>query len=223
MAPYRHKRDRETLRRLADALSGWLRADLATLERAEPEMPVEDRAADTWEPLVAVADHAAGDWPERARAAALTLTAEADDSGQPSPRVRLLADCRTAFRTDTALPNVTLLERLRADPEAPWVDYGPNRLTAMKPGVLLREYDIRSATIRFSPPVSHAKGYQRIDFTEAWTRYCPGPDAPNRARSSHSAGAAIPAVPPSTSQVRGDEACATGTTQAVPPEKQYRP
>ena len=30
---------------------------------AAPDMPLEDRAADTWEPLIAVADLAGGDWP----------------------------------------------------------------------------------------------------------------------------------------------------------------
>ncbi len=172
VAPYRHRRDRPGLRQIAQDLSAWLRADLDTLEKAEPPMPVEDRAADTWEPLVAVADHAGGDWPERARAAVLTLTAEADDNGQPSNRIRLLADCRTAFGTETALPTATLLERLKADPEAPWADYGPNGLTAMKLGVILREYDIRSGNIRF-PDGTQAKGYQRVDFADAWARYCP--------------------------------------------------
>ncbi|MFG1753371.1 DUF3631 domain-containing protein [Streptosporangium sandarakinum] len=175
VAPYRHRRDRPPLRQLADDLATWLRADLATLEQAEPAMPVEDRAADTWEPLVAVADHASGHWPERARAAVLALTAEADESGQPSPRIRLLTDCRTAFGTDTALPTATLLERLKADPEAPWVGYGPTGLTAMRLGAILREYDIRSANIRF-PDGTQAKGYHRADFTDAWTRYCPAAD-----------------------------------------------
>src|SRR5262249_15850242 len=64
--PYRHRRDRPALHTLALRLSRWLRVDLATLERAEPPMPIEDRAADTWEPLVAVADHAGGHWPARA-------------------------------------------------------------------------------------------------------------------------------------------------------------
>ncbi len=173
VAPYRHRRDRPALRQLAADLSAWLRADLETLEKAEPPMPVEDRAADTWEPLIAVADHAGGHWPERARAAVLTLTTEADNNSETSNRVRLLADCRTAFRTDTALPTATLLERLKADPEAPWADYGPNGLTAMRLGVILREYDIRSATIRFPAPVGQAKGYHRVDFTDAWARYCP--------------------------------------------------
>ncbi|MEV0424453.1 DUF3631 domain-containing protein [Streptosporangium canum] len=172
VAPYRHRRDRPALRQLAEDLSAWLRADLPTLEQAEPAMPVEDRAADTWEPLVAVADHAGGHWPERARAAVLALTAEADDNSQTSTRVRLLADCRTAFGADPVLPTATLLEKLKADPEAPWADYGPAGLTAMKLGVILREYEIRSANIRF-PDGSQVKGYQRADFLDAWARYCP--------------------------------------------------
>ncbi len=172
VAPYRHKRDRPPLRTLAAQLTKWLRADLKTLERAEPDMPVEDRAADTWEPLVAVADHAGGDWPALARAAVLTLTAEAANDSQVSDRIRLLADCRTAFGAETALPTGRLLERLKSDPEAPWVDYGPAGLTAMRLGVVLREYDIRSANIRF-PDGTQAKGYQRADFLDAWNRYCP--------------------------------------------------
>lgn len=171
-APYRHRRDRPALRDLASALNLWLRADLSVLEAAEPSMPVEDRAADTWEPLVIVADHAGGSWPDRARTATLTLTAEADDNGQTSARVRLLAACRTAFGTDTALPTAVLLERLKSDPESEWADHGPAGLTAMKLGTMLREYDIRSANIRF-PNGQQAKGYQRADFADAWARYCP--------------------------------------------------
>jgi hypothetical protein len=135
-------------------------------------MPVEDRAADTWEPLVAVADYAGAHWPDRGRAAVLVLTAEASDSGEVSTRIRLLVDCRTAFGDHDAIPTTVLLERLKSDPEAPWADYGPAGLTAMKLGVLLREYGIRSTTIRF-PGLGQAKGYQRTDFIDAWTRYCP--------------------------------------------------
>ncbi|MFC7382795.1 DUF3631 domain-containing protein [Sphaerisporangium rhizosphaerae] len=177
VAPYRHKRDRPNLRQLAEALAAWLRPDIDTLQEAEPPMPVEDRAADTWEPLVAVADHAGGTWPARARAAVLALTAEADDNSETSTRIRLLTDCRTAFGTDSVLPTATLLERLKADPEAGWADYGPTGLTPMKLGALLREYEIRSDTIRFPAPVGQAKGYQRAAFTDAWARYCPTPNS----------------------------------------------
>ncbi len=170
-APYRHRRDRTPLRGLAADLNQWLRADLSSLEEAEPAMPVEDRAADTWEPLVIVADHAGDTWPERARMAAVTLTAEADDNDQSSARVRLLAACRTAFGTDTALPTASLLERLKADPEGEWNDHGPAGLTAMKLGTMLREYDIRPAMIRFLD--GPLRGYRRSDFADAWARYCP--------------------------------------------------
>ncbi len=172
-APYRHRRDRTPLRDLAGRLNQWLRAELAALEKAEPAMPVEDRAADTWEPLIIVADHAGGTWPKRARAAAVALTAEADDKNQPSPRVRLLTDCRAAFGTDTALSTADLLQRLKADPEGEWADHGPAGLTPRKLGLMLAEYDIRSANIRFPATGHQAKGYRRADFLDAWTRYCP--------------------------------------------------
>ncbi|GAA3388095.1 DUF3631 domain-containing protein [Cryptosporangium minutisporangium] len=192
VSPFRHRRDRPALRELADQLAEWLRIDLKALESAEPAMPVEDRTADTWEPLVIVADQAGGTWPERARAASLALTAEASDQGQTSLRVQLLADCRTAFGTDTVLPTAVLLDRLKTDPEAPWLDYGPAGLSAMKLGQFLREYDIRSSNIRFTDG-SQSKGYQRADFADAWARYCPESAPPSEE--------AVPAVPTSSVQV----------------------
>lgn len=214
-APYRHRRDRPGLQALTERLSDWLRADLATLERAEPAMPVEDRAADTWEPLVSVADHAGGRWPDRARTAVLVLTAEAADHGQVSTRIRLLSDCRTAFGPDTALSTAVLLDRLKADADAPWFDYGPTGLTAAKLGSLLREYDIRSANIRF-PDGAQAKGYQRADFTDAWTRYCPTADGPTQAEP----GIAVPAVPRSSPQVQPGRLTSVGRlTRPNPPSR----
>jgi hypothetical protein len=49
------------------------------LRDIEPDMPealnaVGDRAPDAWEPLIAIADVAGGDWPKRARNVALTLS-----------------------------------------------------------------------------------------------------------------------------------------------------
>ncbi len=190
--PYRHRRDRPALRTIAELLTGWLRAHHDELQDAEPAMPVEDRAADTWEPLVAVADLAAAHWPDRARHTVLTLTADAEQAATVSTCVQLLTDCRAAFAADQALPTALLLARLKHDPEAPWTTHGPAGLTAMRLGVMLRDYDIRSANMRF-PNGQQAKGYQRADFTDAWTRYCPPetsqagypsqPSQPSQARS----------------------------------------
>jgi hypothetical protein len=204
-APYRVRRDRPGLHQLGKRLTRWLRADLAILEEAQPAMPVEDRAADTWEPLVAVADHAGGCWPDRARTAAVMLTAEANESENTSSRVRLLTDCRTAFEADQALPTAVLLDRLKTDPDSPWLEYGPSGLTASKLATLLREYDIRPANIRFTDG-PQAKGYKRADFTDAWTRYCSAQDDEPTAEVLLSPTGSLvprsPGVPPQTASGR---------------------
>lgn len=211
VSPYRHRRDRPALRQLALLLSQWLRPDLAVLEQAAPDMPVEDRAADTWEPLVIVAEHAGAHWPDRARSAVLGLTTEASDNGEISIRLRLLIDCRRVFDGDDAIPTTVLLDRLRADLEAPWREYGPTGLTAMKVGVLLREYGIRSSTIRF-PGLGQAKGFLRADFLDSWDRYCPDPPTP----PAHPEGVSRTSRTSLISAGQAGTAWNPGTAQAVP-------
>jgi hypothetical protein len=170
VAPYRTRRDGPALDNLRNRLNQWVRAHLDHLGTATPEMPVEDRAADTWEPLLAIADLAGGPWPDLAREACVTLTETRDANAQTTLQTRLLTDCRAAFGDSEALPTAVLLERLKADIEAPWATYQNNGLTAMKLGFLLRDFDIRSDTIRFD--TGQAKGYQRTAFADAWARYC---------------------------------------------------
>jgi Protein of unknown function (DUF3631) len=85
-------------------------------------MPLEDRAADTWEPLIAIADLAGGDWLVRARDAAQAMTAaEAQQEEDTAASVRLLADLRQVF-TDAdadALYTSTILEVLHKLEDAP--------------------------------------------------------------------------------------------------------
>lgn len=207
VAPYRIRRDGPALRTLADQLNRWLRAHLPDLEAAEPTMPVEDRAADTWEPLVAVADLAGGAWPDRARRTVLALSAATSDAGQMSTRTRLLADIRTAFAllgTPPAVPTGELLKVLNDDPEAPWQSAGPAGLTGKRLGDLLRDFEITSETIRFQ--VGQAKGYQRAAFEDAWARYCPTTATPP-----------VPSVPSSFPQVIPGTDYPPGTDQSVPP------
>ncbi|WP_328990056.1 DUF3631 domain-containing protein [Kribbella sp. NBC_01245] len=204
--PYRVRRDGPELDDLRQRLNQWITAHLDVLTAAAPDMPLEDRAADTWEPLIAIADLAGRQWPRAARKAAVALTSDRDAGDEGSTPTRLLSDCRTAFQDADALPTAVLLDRLRSDPEGPWATLGANGLTAMKMGNLLREFEIRSGTIRFT--TGQAKGYVRSDFTDAWNRYCPEPKP--------AAGEGVPAVPAVTPQVRSGTASLTGTAQAVP-------
>jgi hypothetical protein len=173
VAPYRVRRDAPALERIKTRLGEWANAHHDRLVAAVPVMPIEDRAADTWEPLIAVADLAAGDWPEAARYAAVILTESRDANAELTTQTRLLADCRTAFADAEALPTASLLDRLKEDPEAPWATYGHQGLTPVRLSRLLTEFDIRSDTIRFS--TGQAKGYRRAAFIDAWARYCPTP------------------------------------------------
>jgi len=171
VAPYRIGRDGAALADLRARLHAWVRAHLDELRGAAPTMPVEDRAADTWEPMIALADLAGGIWPDLVRDAALTLTEVRDANAKGSIQTRLLADCRNVFADADALTTAELLTRLKADPEAPWATYGHNGLTPMRLGNLLREFDITSRNLRL--PSGQAKGYERESFADAWARYCP--------------------------------------------------
>jgi Protein of unknown function (DUF3631) len=78
----------------------WSPENTDQLRTAEPNMPdgLNDRAADSWEPMVAIADLIGGGWPIRARAVAVALSgddlAAAKDDNMDT---MLLSDIRDAF------------------------------------------------------------------------------------------------------------------------------
>jgi len=172
VAPYRTRRDTPALHALRERLTGWARGHLAELEQAVPTMPLEDRAADTWEPLIAVADLAGGEWPKRARAAAGALAADAAEQDTDSSLgLRLLVDLRAIFADDDRLDSKTALDRLCRLEESPWDDLRGKRLDARRLSKLLRPYGIKPKVIRFGEATP--RGYERADFADAWRRYLP--------------------------------------------------
>lgn len=70
---------------LLDGLLSFRAVATEILAPARPAMPsaLSDRQEESWLPLVAIADAAGGSWPDRARAAAVALSAAA--SGPPDP------------------------------------------------------------------------------------------------------------------------------------------
>ncbi len=144
--------------------------DLAESEPAVPEA-LDDRAADCWFPLLALADAVGEGWGERARAAALALSAGRDEAAA-SLNIDLLADLREIFdQTDaTQLPTAQILQHLHANEERPWAEFANGR--GLSPHHLsshLRPFGVRPVNIRTITKV--LKGYRREDFKEAWTRY----------------------------------------------------
>ena len=132
-------------------------------------MPVEDRAADTWEPLIAVADLAGGDWPARARKAAVALTAE--DDTDTSLGGRLLADLRDVFGDADTMHGETILNGLHKISEAPWGDYFGQPMNARDLARLLKPYGVSAADVKIDGVTR--RGYRREHLHDPWTRYLP--------------------------------------------------
>jgi hypothetical protein len=176
VTPFRRRRAFPVLHELRDRLHEWVRAEVDDLALAEPELPVEDRAADVWEPLVAIADAAGGPWPHLARTACATLTGEVVEVEDATTSERLLADLRLVFGDDERLPTATILERLRGLEESPWRDWRGRTFEPRDLAGLLRPYRIKSHNIRLSGD-QVVKGYAAEDFAETWMRYVPTADA----------------------------------------------
>lgn len=131
--PFRSRRDIPALHDLRDRIAAWAKPLLDKAADLEPVMPVEDRAADTWEPLVIVADLAAGRWPSLARAACAQMVAAEVQAEEDHPSgARILADLRRVFvgqREVDCLSTDELLYQLRKDPEGPWAEWGRSGLS----------------------------------------------------------------------------------------------
>lgn len=123
VTPFRSRYATPELNALRDKLAAWLGPLRGTAARMAPTMPVEDRAADTWEPLVIIADLAGGHWPARARAACVAMTRfEAVQDEQTNLKTRLLRDIHRVFEAHgnpEALSSLDLVTTLLQDPDAP--------------------------------------------------------------------------------------------------------
>lgn len=160
---------------IKDRLAAWAKKNIGDLALAEPAMPpgITDRPADVWEPLLAIADAAGGEWPDRARAACLELNA-ARAAADPSLGVRLLTDLRDVFANTDRLWTEDVLTILNKMDEAPWGDLRGKPLDARGLARRLRRYDVRPVDVRIGDTVK--KGYRTEDLHDAWARYLPVPE-----------------------------------------------
>jgi hypothetical protein len=171
--------------KLRDQLAAWAAHSIREMTEARPSMPdgIEDRNADMWEPLLAIADAAGEGWAKRARGAAVTLVAAAADR-EPSLGIRLLSDLRDIFGQVEQMTTAIILDRLHGLPEAPWNDLKGKQLNDRGLAFRLREYGVKSRTLNLGGE-SRAKGYAREDLYDAWKRYlAPIPLSPDRSVTS---------------------------------------
>jgi hypothetical protein len=190
--PYRESKVTRQAEPIRDALCEWMTSIGESLIEAEPDMPpgVDDRPAEIWEPLLAIADQAGGHWPTTARDACTYFVF--NQKTTPSLGVRLLADLRTLFATEDTdrMHTAEIVTRLRAIDDAPWSDLNGKPLDSRRLSLELTPYQV--APLTFKHNGTNAKGYvtyptntqtEQVGLTDAWARYLPSPELSSNADS----------------------------------------
>lgn len=200
---FRLKRDVPRLHQLRDRLATWGAGVVSVLAGDEPVMPLEDRPADTWEPLVAVADAAGGRWPELARTAAVTIVEQyREHNASTDVNIRLLSDIKRAFEQAGAefISTDALLKALLNHPDGAW---SAAKLNAHQLAARLRGFGVQP-----KPNAEGSKrGYRQSACLDAFQRYLPGgPSEPSdivTAPRSRRPPGALPSAPDGSDRQTG--------------------
>jgi putative DNA primase/helicase len=169
---FEHKDDAE-LEQLRRRLLRWSTDNKDALQGVKPAMPpaFDNRRADNWRLLLAIAELAGEEWADKARVAAAQLEGASDTT---TIGVMLLADTkRIRDEVGDCILSAVLVERLKEDPERPWATWSKGKgLTQNTLAKLLGGFGIHSQNVRPSHDLQ-GRGYKWSQFEDAWARYLP--------------------------------------------------
>ena len=153
-------------------IARWVDDYFDRLRDADPPLPdgINDRTADNWRPLFAIAEQAGPQWLERAWQACRLLSGSIDEGGEMT--VLLLRDIRDAFTTERAdrMPTRVLVGTLCGIDDHPW----KGLLSPFKLAQLLRPFNIKPKPLWSAGEGGQKRtmrGYFAADFREAFERY----------------------------------------------------
>jgi putative DNA primase/helicase len=181
-------RHTEVENELCRKLARWCADNRAQLEASDPKLPdgVFNREADNWRPLFAIAEIAGGDWWKRSADALAKLTKRGSDDVE-GLRVMLLADIQQIFagtwpplaEGEQSSPEERkfsrdLVEVLAEMRERPWPELCRGKpITERWLARNLGAFGIRPKLLRIGDDWRPARGYDKEDFEDAFTRYLP--------------------------------------------------
>lgn len=157
---------------LQQRIARWAADHIDSIRSARPSLPdsLNDRAADNWEPLLAIASVVGGSWPDRALKAAQAMSGA--DADSRSLNQELLDDIRDVFdekRVDR-ISTGQLIEALCSDDEKAWGTYNRGKpITPKQISKRLREFGVVSKSVRIG--TGTPKGFERQQFDDAFSRY----------------------------------------------------
>ena len=176
-----HKDD-AGLAELRSRLLRWSVDKEEALRGAEPLMPpaFDNRRADNWRLMFAIADLAGGDWGDNARLAAVRLESVSDTR---TIGVRLLADIKRIFDEfgATFIGSTELVGKLTAEAESPWSEFGKsgkpitaNRVARILGGLRHRARERRGPKEPRVPPASVRRRLGTIPWARITLATVPG-------------------------------------------------
>jgi hypothetical protein len=168
------RNDGEDLQTLRRKCARWAQDNLEALGRARPEAPaaLNDRAADAWEPLFAIADLVGERWSVRARHTSIILMRATEDDAQ-AIEVILLADLRELFVDTKVLFTEEILSALRSREDRPYAEFQRGQpITSNQLANLLKPYGIRTNKNVRRGTVTR-KGFKAEEFADVFARYLP--------------------------------------------------
>jgi hypothetical protein len=163
-------------------LRRWTDDNKAALSTPPVNVPEEldDRSADSWEPLLAIADLAGGDWPPAARTLAVRFSADRAEEEGDAPGVLLLLDLSALLDSEElkadelGIAGETVVRLLRELPDRPWRTWGRkgDGITETALARLLRPFDVRPELV--GPRERRRKRYSESPLRAACARYALG-------------------------------------------------
>lgn len=146
------------------------------VREARPPLPenLHDREQDNWEPLLAIAMVAGGEWLETATKAALLLS---DGEGSTQTiGTEFLTDVYRVMqeKSGKSISTEGLIAALCTDKERRWATYDHGKpITAKQVAGILKEYGIRSKNVRVEKEKGVVKGFDESNFEDVFARYLP--------------------------------------------------
>jgi hypothetical protein len=166
-----NERDDEEFVAIRRKLMRWSVDNAVALRAATPEChQFNNRIRDNWELLFAIADLAGGEWPKRARTAALELEVDRDE---PSEGIRLFAALRDLWGARDMILTADVCAALNADPDSEWHNFrGKGPISQVQLAALLKPYGIQPIPGQHPTKRSDKTRsvYRRTQFENAWLR-----------------------------------------------------
>lgn len=194
--------DREEVEEKAEILrinlQSW--ADAAEEALRDPRLKpprlegLDARGNEIWRILFRIADLAGEDWPQRARIAALELSAGDRRHQNASMGVKLLTDIHAVFDGDrmTCAAVAAALNALEESPWGGWNDQAGIRTREL--GKKLAPYGVHAKPLRIDG-LRAGNGYERAQFEDSWSRYISGSGPFNRYTGTTRMDSGVAAIP----------------------------